>query len=132
MTTRILLDHDIEGYVVFLNAGLQETGWDQYMTIEFLRLRDLSLSDGQSDRDIWRRVQKDRLLFITNNRNREGETSLQATIENESRADSFPVLTISSVEKLVQADYRQQVIHRLAEVLLYLDRYLGVSRIYLP
>ena len=109
MTTRILLDHDIEGYVVFLNAGLQETGWDQYMTIEFLRLRDLGLSDGQSDRDIWRRVQKDRPLFITNNRNREGKTSLQATIENESRADSFPVLTISSVEKLVQADYRQQV-----------------------
>ena len=132
MTTRILLDHDIEGYVVFLNAGLQETGWDQYMTIEFLRLRDLGLSDGQSDRDIWRRVQNDHLLFITNNRNREGETSLQATIENESRADSFPVLTISSVEKLVQADYRQHVVHRLAEVLLYLERYLGVSRIYLP
>jgi hypothetical protein len=132
MIARILLDHDIEGYVVFFNAGLRETGWDQYVTIEFLRLRDLGLSNEQSDRDIWRRVQKDRLLFITNNRNREGETSLQATIENESRADSFPVLTIASVEKLVQADYRQQVIHQLAEVLLYLERYLGVSRIYLP
>ena len=132
MVTRILLDHDIEGYVVFFKAGLQETGWDQYVTIEFLRLRDLGLSDKQSDQDIWRRVQKDRLLLITNNRNREGETSLQATIENESRADSLPVLTISSVEKLVQADYRQQVVNRLAEVILYLERYLGVSRIFIP
>jgi hypothetical protein len=132
MVTRILLDHDIEGYVVFCKAGLQETGWHQHVTIEFLRLRDLGLSDKQSDQDIWRRVQKDRLLFITNNRNREGATSLQATIEKESQADSLPVLTIASVEKLVQADYRQQVIHRLAEVILYRERYLGVSRIYIP
>jgi hypothetical protein len=132
MTTKILLDHDIEGYVVFFKAGLQETGWDQYVTIEFLRLRDLGLSDEQSDQEIWRRVQKDRLLFITNNRNREGETSLQATIENESEVDSFPVLTISSVEKLVQSDYRQQTVHKLVEIILYLERYLGVSRIYIP
>jgi hypothetical protein len=132
MITRILLDHDIEGYVVFFKAGLQETGWDQYVTVEFLRLRDLGLSDEQSDQAIWRRVQNDRLLFITNNRNHEGETSLQATIENESKTDSLPVLTISSVEKLVQADYRQQTVHRLVEVLLYLERYLGVSRIYIP
>ena len=61
MTIRILLDHDIEGYAVFLEAGLQETGWDQYLTIEFLRLRDLGLSDEHSDQEIWRRVQRDRL-----------------------------------------------------------------------
>jgi hypothetical protein len=132
MTTRILLGHDIEGYAVFLNAGLQETGWHQYVAIEFLRLRDLGLSDDQNDQEIWRRVQSDRLLLITHNRNREDETSLQATIEKESAADSLPVLTIANVEKLAQANHRQQVVHKLAEVVLYLENYLGVGRIYLP
>ncbi|MBI3757896.1 MAG: hypothetical protein HY267_07965 [Deltaproteobacteria bacterium] len=132
MTTRILLDHDIEGYAVFFTAGLQETGWDQYVTIEFLRLRDLGLSDDQNDQEIWRRVQSDRLLLITHNRNREDERSLQATIEKELAADSLPVLTIANVEKLAQANHRQQVVHKLAEVVLYLENYLGVGRIYLP
>lgn len=132
MTIRILLDHDVEGYAVFLEAGLQETGWDQYLTIEFLRLRDLSLSDEHSDQEIWRRVQRDRLLLITHNRNRDDETSLQATIEKETGPDSLPVLTIPSVEKLARADYRQQAAHKLAEVVLYLENYLGVGRVYIP
>jgi hypothetical protein len=113
MTLKILLDHDVEGYAVFLSAGLQETGWDQYVTIEFLRLRDLGLADDSSDQAIWRRVQEDQLLLITHNRNREDETSLQATIEQESRADSLPVLTIASVERLAVASYRQQAVHKL-------------------
>ena len=132
MTIRILLDHDIEGYAVFLEAGLQETGWDKYVTIEFLRLRDLGLSDDQSDQEIWRRAQKDRLLLITHNRNREDETSLQATIETETGPDSLPVLTIPNIEKLARADYRQQAAHKLAEVVLYFENYLGVGRVYIP
>jgi hypothetical protein len=132
MTIRILLDHDIEGYAVFLEAGLQETGWDRYLTIEFLRLRDLNLSDDHSDQEIWRRAQGDRLLLITHNRNRDDEVSLQATIEKETRPDSLPVLTIPSIEKLVRADYRQQAAHKLVEVILYLENYLGVGRVYIP
>lgn len=132
MTIRILLDHDIEGYVVFLEAGLQETGWYQYLTIEFLRLRDLGLSDDRSDQEIWRRAQQDRLLLITHNRNRDDETSLQATIEKENRPNALPVLTIPNIEKLAHADYRQQAVHKLAEVVLYLESYLGVGRVYIP
>jgi len=132
MTIRILLDHDIEGYAVFLETGLQETGWDRYLTIEFLRLRDLDLSDDHSDQEIWRRAQRDRLLLITHNRNRDDEMSLQATIEKETRPDSLPVLTIPSIEKLVRADYRQQAAHKLVEVILYLENYLGIGKVYIP
>jgi len=132
MTIRILLDHDIEGYAVFFEAGLRETGWDQHITIEFLRLRDLGLSDAQSDQEIWRRTQKDRLLLITHNRNREDETSLQATIENETEPSSLPVLTIASIEKLTSANYRQRAVHKLVEVILFIENYLGVGRVYIP
>jgi hypothetical protein len=30
MNAIILLDHDLEGRVIFFEAGLRETGWDQY------------------------------------------------------------------------------------------------------
>jgi predicted nuclease of predicted toxin-antitoxin system len=73
----------------------------------------IGLSDERSDQEIWRRAQKDRLLLITHNRNREDETSLQATIETETGPGSLPVLTIPNIEKLARADYRQQAAHKL-------------------
>ena len=99
MTVRILLDHDLEGYEVFLRAALEETGWHKYLTVEFIRLHDLGLPDDDSDQDIWRRVQQERLLLITHNRNRDDETSLQATIERENTPNSLPVITIASLDK---------------------------------
>ena len=62
MQTTILLDHDIEGHATYLQTGLRETGWDQDLTIEFRRLRDLGLPDDSSDQDIWRFAQQHRLL----------------------------------------------------------------------
>lgn len=132
MLITILLDHDVEGYALLLEAGLRETGWDRYFTVQFLRLHDLGLPSDQSDREIWRKTQEDRILLLTHNRNREDETSLQATIERENGPQSLPVLTIPSVERLAGPQYREQVAHKLAEVVLYLDNYLGVGRIYLP
>ena len=45
----ILLDHDLEGQGPFLEAGLLETGWDQYLPLEFRRLRDLNVPDNATD-----------------------------------------------------------------------------------
>ena len=55
----VLLDHDLEGQVPFLEAGLRETGWDQYVHLEFRRLRDLHMPDNATDQDIWRYVQRE-------------------------------------------------------------------------
>lgn len=131
MTSKILLDHDCEGYTVFLVTGLQETGWQSLLAIEFIQLRDLGLSNDASDREIWRRCQEDRLLLITHNRNQDDATSLQATIQRENMSRSLPVLTIPRIERLVLADYRQRVAHRLAEILIDLENYLGAGRIFL-
>ena len=131
MTSKILLDHDCEGYTVFLVTGLQETGWQSLLAIEFIQLRDLGLSNDASDREIWRRCQEDRLLLITHNRNQDDATSLQATIQRENMSRSLPVLTTPRIERLVLADYRQRVAHRLAEILIDLENYLGAGRIFL-
>ncbi len=132
MKIKILFDHDTEGYGVLLIAGLRETGWDQDLAFEFLRLRDLGLPDDCKDRDIWRRCQEDRMLLITQNRNSDDETSLQVTLERENTPDSLPVITIPYAEKLALAEYRQQAAIRLVEIILDLDQYLGASRLYIP
>ncbi len=132
MGIRILLDHDIEGYDVYIETGWRETGWDQVFTLEFNRLRDFSLPDNSPDQEIWRFVQRERLLLITNNRNNEVETSLQATIERENTPDSVPIITVSDKESLTRADYRQHVANRLAEIIADLEDYLGAGRIWVP
>jgi hypothetical protein len=128
----ILLDHDLEGQVPFLEAGLRETGWDQYLHLEFRRLRDVNMLDNSSDQEIWRYVQHEHCLLLTNNRHRENEMSLQATIERENRHDSLPVITVSDKDQLVFPAYRQQAAHKLAMIILYLENYLGVGRVYIP
>ncbi|MFN0121303.1 MAG: DUF5615 family PIN-like protein [Blastocatellia bacterium] len=131
MTIRILFDHDVEGFDVFLMTGLRETGWGDELTFEFLRLRDLGLPDDCTDRDIWRRCQQDQLFLITQNRNSDDDTSLQATPDTENTFDSLPVITIPDAEKFKLADYRQQAAYRLVEIILDLDNYLGVGRIFI-
>ena len=132
MQTTILLDHDIEGHAKYFQAGLRETGWDRDVTVTSVRLRDLGLSSDSSDQDIWRLAQRHRLLLITSNRNQENETSLQATIERENIPEALPVLTLSQANRLLLPDYRQQAVHKLVEIIIYLENYLGIGRIYIP
>ncbi len=132
MKITILLDHDLEGFSVFLQAGLKETGWDQVFTIEFKRLRDFGLPENCSDHEIWRFAQRQSILLVTGNRNYEGETSLQATIVKENMPDSMPVITISHKESLVLDSYRQRVAERLAAIIIYADDYRGAGRVFLP
>ena len=132
MPITVLLDHDLEGQVPFLEAGWRETGWNRYLDLELIRLRDLNVPNDASDQDIWRYVQRAHLLFLTNNRNREDATSLQATIERENTPRSLPVLTVSDKDKLVLPAYRQQAAHKLAAVIIDLENYLGVGRVFIP
>jgi hypothetical protein len=132
MKITLVLDHDLEGQRPFLEAGWRETGWDQYLQLEFRRLRDLHIPSDATDQAIWHYVQREYFLLLTNNRNREDATSLQATIERENTPDSLPVLTVSDKDKLVLPAYRQQAAHKLAAVIIDLERYLGVGRVFLP
>lgn len=132
MKIAILLDHDLEGRQVFLEAALHETGWDNDLNIEFKRLRDLNLREDSTDREIWYFVQRERLLLITSNRNRDDADSLQFVVEKESTGSSLPVLTISDQTRLMIPEYRQRVADKLAAVIIDLEAYLGAGRIYLP
>ena len=132
MEITILVDQDLIGFDIFIERGLKETGWDQLIQFKFTRLRDYGFPDNLPDQEIWRFVQAHRLLLITNNRNDENETSLQATIWRENTAEAWPVVTVSDKEALVQADYRQRVAHSLARIIFDLEESLGAGRLYVP
>ena len=61
-----------------------------------------------------------------------GEDSLTLTIREESTPSSLPVLTIGSLDRLVEREYRRRCATRLVEIVLDLDTYLGVGRIFIP
>jgi len=68
-------------------------------------------------------------MEITNNRNNDDETSLQATMRRENMPDSLPVVTVSDKESLRQADYRQRVAQSLVRII---DDYRGAGRLFVP
>lgn len=132
MEITILIDQDMLGFDTFIEEGLRETGWDQLIQLQLQRPRDYGLPANLPDQDIWRFVQAHCLLLITNNRNNEDETSLQATMLRENTFDSLPIITVSDKNALIQSDYRQRVAHRLAEIIVDLENYLGVGRVFVP
>ncbi len=132
MEIAILLDHDLEGFDDYFEAGLRETGWDQDLTFIFKRLRDYDLPDDHPDQEIWRFAQQQQLWLLTNNRNSDDDTSLQATIKRENTPDSLPVITVSDKNKLVLAKYRQQAVNGLVEIVISPERYCGTGRLFIP
>jgi len=132
MEITVLLDRDLDGEDKWFEAGMRETGWDRHLTISFKRFRDFGLPDNTTDQDVWRFVQQQGFLLITNNRNRDGDTSLQATLERENRIDSLPVITVSDKDSLKLSNYRQRVITTLVRIIIDLDYYRGGGRLFAP
>jgi hypothetical protein len=47
-------------------------------------------------------------------------------------AAALPIITISNVERLVEAGYRERCADRLTEIVVYLNDYLGTGRLFIP
>jgi len=128
----ILVDHNIEGHGLTLWGTLEATGWLEILPLRLVRLRDVGLPDDSTDRAVWRYVQTRQMLLLTDNRNMDDMDSLERTIREENSSDSLPVLTIGSVDRLVERSYREVCAERLVEIIVYLDDYLGVGRLFIP
>lgn len=85
-----------------------------------------------SDREVWRFAQKNQLILLTGNRNNEGEDSLEQTIRDENKSTSLPVITIGALDRMEERTYREECAERLVDIILNLEGYLGLGRIYIP
>lgn len=66
------------------------------------------------------------------NRNMKDEDSLEQVMREENSPTSLPVLTIGKVDRLYEPDYRERCANRIVEIVMYINDYMGASRIFIP
>ncbi|MGH9837399.1 MAG: ACP S-malonyltransferase [Blastocatellia bacterium] len=131
-TIKVLVDHNMEGQARLLFDELNREGWVEIIRIEFVYFSTLNLPLDTDDTTIWRLAQESDLVILTDNRNQKDDTSLTATIARENTATSLPVITVGSVKRLAEADYRLEAATKLADILSYLENNLGTGRLFIP
>ena len=129
---KVLLDHHLKKQGILLLATMGGEGWLKLLEIPMLTFSDVGLPIDSSDRSVWRFAQEKQLILLTGNRNSEGEDSLEQTIRNENTSSSLPVVTVSMVSRMEERAYREQCAERLVEIVLNIENYLGIGRVYIP
>jgi len=109
---------------------LAKEGWAELLQLRFLYFSETALPANSNDTTVWRYAQSEGALLLTGNRNRQDDTSLQATIERENHPSALPVITLSHPEQLWIPAYRLQVALKVAEIIVYLDNYRGTGRLF--
>ncbi len=132
MTALILVDHNIEGYAVMLSGTFDSMGWSELFPVHFVTFKEVGLLRHSSDRVVWRFAQANRMMLLTDNRNMKGVDSLEQTLREENTSTSFPILTIGNIARMVEREYRERCVIRLAEIIENLDNYMGASRLFIP
>jgi len=127
-----LVDYNLDGYALLFLGILTKLGWLELVSLRFVTFREAGLSMDASDRLVWRYAQENQMMILTANRNMKGEDSLEQVMREENTADSFPVLTITDIDRLDEFDYRERCVERLVEIVLDLDNYMGVGRLFIP
>jgi len=128
----LLVDHSIEGQAALLWDTIRREGWLDLLPNRLAAFSDVNLAPDAPDREVWRVAQTRRLFLLTANRNMQGEDSLEQTIREENRPSSLPVLTIRNLDRMVDMPYRVECATRIVDVAIYLDRYLGAGRLFIP
>ena len=128
----ILADRDVEGQAFLLWGTLSAMGWLELLPMRLVRFADFGLPYDSTDREVWRFAQASQMLLLTNNRNMEGVDSLEPTIRDEGHITALPVITLGRAERMSEGTYREQCAIRLLEIIVDLDDYRGVGRIFLP
>jgi hypothetical protein len=132
----ILADINIQGHVdwlvVLMRAEPWKLFWD-YLQLPYFHFADVGLAQDSLDSLVWEACQKEELVLITDNRNRTGPDSLEATIQSRNTPTSLPVFTIGNVPHLsASRDYADRVIEKLLDSLLRIESLRGTGRLYLP
>jgi hypothetical protein len=127
-----LVDYNLDGYAFIFIGILTKRGWLEFTSVQFVTFREVGLSIESSDRLVWHYAQDHQMMILTANRNMKGEDSLERVMREENTENSFPALTIGSLDRFSEADYRERCAERLIEIALDIDKYKGVGRLFIP
>ena len=116
---------------MFFGSIISE-GWLETLPIRFITFDEVELPIISSDRVVWRFAQENQMILLTANRSMKGEDSLEQVIREECLPTSLPVVTLANIDRIIEREYREECVDRLIEIALYLENYLGVSRLFIP
>ncbi len=128
----VLVDHNLEGHAQLIGGVLIAEGWFELMPIRMLTFLDVDLPTDSDDRTVWRLAQAQGMLLLTGNRGMKGDDSLEQTLREENTSTCLPVITIGSMDDLRDSGYRARCAWGLVDVIMFLERYIGVGRVYIP
>lgn len=127
-----LVDHNIEGYALLLYGTLGTEGWLDFVPIRFILFPEVNLLVNSNDREVWRFAQTHHLILLTANRSMKGVNSLEQTIRDENTTTSYPVITIGTIDRINEREYREACAVKLVEIVLDLDNHKGTGRLFIP
>jgi predicted nuclease of predicted toxin-antitoxin system len=127
-----LVDYNLDGYALIFLGILAKNGWLEFSSVQFVTFREAGLAIASSDRVVWRYAQNHQMMILTANRNMKGKDSLEQVIREENTENSLPVLTIGSLDRLSESDYRERCAERLTEIAVDVDSYKGAGRLFIP
>jgi hypothetical protein len=128
-----LIDHNLGGHAEILLGNIASQGWLELVSIRFITFKEMKLSIDSSDRIVWRIAQSNKMILLTANRSMKGEDSLEQVIREENTLDSFPVITIGDADRfLADRVYRNRCVDRILEILLDIEAWMGVGRLFVP
>jgi len=128
-----LVDHNLRGHAVLLSGSILSSGWLDWVFIRFITFDEMGLPINSDDRVVWQLAQSNQMILLTANRSMKGENSLEQVMREEITSTSLPVITIGDADRLLNdSEYRQRCAIRLVEIVLGLNIYMGVSRLFIP
>ena len=127
-----LIDHNLERQSIILLGYIASQGWLDIVPIRFVTFEQVALPVDSDDRLVWRFAQENKMILLTANRNMKDEDSLEQVMREENSPTSLPVLTIGKVDRLYEPDYRERCANRIVEIVMYINDYMGASRIFIP
>jgi predicted nuclease of predicted toxin-antitoxin system len=127
-----LVDYNLDGYALIFLGILTKEDWLEFASVQFVTFREVGLAMESNDRAVWRYAQKHQMMILTANRNMKGEDSLEQVMREENTKNSLPVITIGNLDRLSEADYRERCAERLIEIVVDIDNYIGVGRLFIP
>jgi len=128
-----LVDHNLRGHAVLLSGSILSGGWLDWVPIRFVTFDEMKLPINSNDRVVWQLAQSNQMILLTANRSMKGKNSLEQVMREEITPTSLPVITIGDTDRLLNdPEYRERCTTRLVEIVLDIDGYRGVSRLFIP
>jgi predicted nuclease of predicted toxin-antitoxin system len=128
-----LIDHNLERHAVVLLGNIANQGWLEDVSVRFVSFQEVELSIDSSDRIVWRFAQANQMILLTANRKMKGKDALEKVLREENKSNSLPVITIGNADRILdERDYRDQCVDRLLEIVINIENYMGVGRLFIP